>query len=170
MQVWELLQNNLFFIKLEQPPTLRRPISWVYNTKQDFFPPAFCLFFFSQQTVLFWYVFHPFHQKNLWAFIWKKKKHWKNWREKERLYIWKAIKNHSECAVVIAFLEKQTRQAVWNVKESCVRAGRAAGAEGDGLMAGVLGVQRGAVHFPLLLPLTSAWPQQGQRENDFTER
>lgn len=31
-------------------------------------------------------------------------------------YTYGNIKNHSECAVVIAFLEKQTRQAVWNVK------------------------------------------------------
>lgn len=42
--------------------------------------------------------------------------------------------------MVIAFLRKQTRQAVWNVKESCVRAGQAAEAKGDALMAGVLGV------------------------------
>lgn len=63
----------------------------------------------------------------------KEKKNTGKTGEKERLYIWKAIKNHSECAAVIAFLQKQTREAVWNVKGSYVKIE----AQDDGHMARV---------------------------------
>lgn len=44
--------------------------------------------------------------------------------KRERVIIhMESYKEHSECVAVIAFLKKQTRQAVWNLKESCVRAG-----------------------------------------------
>lgn len=156
MQVLKVLQNNLFFIKLDFPPPSF--LRYIMLNKNLFFCILLVFFFFFLPTSCpFLVCFFILFTSKIYEHLFKRKKHWKNWREKERLYIWKAIKNHSECAVVIAFLKKQTRQAVWNVKESCVRAGPAAEAKGDALMAGVLGVPWGAVHFPCPPP-SPLWP------------
>lgn len=68
----------------------------------------------------------------------KEKKTLEKLKRERAIIHWKVIKNHSECAAVIAFLKKQTGPAVWNVKESCVRAGWAQGprAMGSGWGAG----------------------------------
>lgn len=59
MQVLKVLQNNLFFIKLDFPPPSF--LRYIMLNKNLFFCILLVFFFFSsQQAVLFWYVFSSF--------------------------------------------------------------------------------------------------------------
>ena len=73
MQVWELLQNNLFFIKLELHPPHPAPFLRYIILNKTIFPPAFCLFF-SPNRLSFFGMFFILFTRKIYEHLFERKK------------------------------------------------------------------------------------------------